>query len=101
MHTKLVDPQAGNIGKRVGLAAIGAAITPVQAPSCPVGAVHTLHQCRRQRRRGQDHACAKHAGPMHEAGEGGQVVEVVVVQLVQDEIGAHQPQHRRDLPSGP
>ena len=34
---------------------------------------------------------------MNQAGEGREIVDVEVVRLVEDQVAAHQPQHRGDL----
>ena len=94
---KLVDPCAADFG-RSGVAFRTRATVALKVPAAiAIGIEQATHQGRRQGRRRQQYARTQQAGPMHEAGQRRQVVDVEIVRLVEHEVAAHQAQHRCDL----
>jgi hypothetical protein len=91
---ELIDPQHGAAGRP-----LGRTLGVVLRAALQIGLEQGLHQIGRQGGRRQQHAGAEQAGPVHQPGECGQVVQVEVVGLVEHQITAHQAQQRRDLPA--
>lgn len=68
-------------------------------PAAAIGLEQALHQGRRQGRGGEQHAAAEQAGPVHQPRQGGQVVDIEVVDLVEHQVGSHQAEQWRYLVS--
>ncbi len=89
----LVEPGAGDVHRPPRLTTVAL----IHGTPRPIGLVQPLHQRRRQGRRGEQHPRAEHAGPVDQARQRGEVVQVEVVHLVEHEVAAEQAQHGGDL----
>ena len=94
---ELIHPGAAHQRRRHAITGPLAPVGLKVGAAIAVGLKQALDQGRWQRGGRQQHPCAQQPGPVHQAGEGGQVGQVKVIGLVQHQVTTQQAQHGCNL----